>query len=285
LFPPLPFPTGYSRRRPHPFCRRRPTMAGRPPPPPYPSGAGESFPPLPLSYRAALAAPPASVSPMAGASPGSTAPVAALFPSVGAPPDPAVSPASLPSAVGAPPGPTASPTPFSPAAGGLPGPTTASAALPPAAEAPSSTAASLQAVHYVVSAPTTLPTPPARPSAAPGPPPGHAFVITAVLPTTAEPPPPAPTQSATLPAAPGPDGSWPAPALSLPDAALLRSQLLAPGYPHVPLDTTGAAPVRGCPVPLTVYSQPSTITSALRAPSDDAAALLAATRAAVTAAR
>jgi hypothetical protein len=144
---------------------------------------------------------------------------------------------------------------------------------------------SLQALHYVVSAPTALPTPPACPIAASGTPPGHAFVITVALPPTVEPPPPAPTQSATLAAAPGPDGSWSAPALSLLDAALLRSQLLASGYPHVPLDTTGAAPVRGCALPLTVYSQPSTITSALRAPSDDVVALLAATRAAVTAAR
>jgi hypothetical protein len=43
--------------------------------------------------------------------------------------------------------------------------------------------------------------------------------------------------------------------------------------------------VRGCPLATTVYSQPSTITSSLRAPSDDAAAILTATRAAVTAAR
>jgi hypothetical protein len=42
--------------------------------------------------------------------------------------------------------------------------------------------------------------------------------------------------------------------------------------------------VRSVPLPTTVYSQPSAITS-LRAPSDDAAAILAATRAAVTAAR
>jgi hypothetical protein len=73
--------------------------------------------------------------------------------------------------------------------------------------------------------------------------------------------------------------------LSLPDAALLRSQLLAPGFPHVPLDTPGRAPVHSVPLPTTVYSQPSAITSSLRAPSDDAAAILAATRAAVMAAR
>jgi hypothetical protein len=94
---------------------------------------------------------------------------------------------------------------------------------------------------------------------------------------TTEPPPPAPTQSASLAAAPGPDGSRSAPALSLPDAALLHSQLLVPGFPHVPLDTTGGAPVRGCSVPTTVYNQLSAITSSLRAPSDDATALLAAT--------
>jgi hypothetical protein len=92
------------------------------------------------------------------------------------------------------------------------------------------------------------------------------------------------TQSTTLATAPGHDGSQPAPALFLPDAALLRSQLLAPGFPHVPLDTTGGATVRGCPLLTTVYSQPSAIIS-LRTPSDDVAAILAATRAAVTVAR
>jgi hypothetical protein len=78
---------------------------------------------------------------------------------------------------------------------------------------------------------------------------------------------------------------FPSTAFSLPDAAFLRSQLLTPGFPHVPLDTPVGAPVRDCPPPMTVYSQPSAITSSLRAPSDDAAAILAATRAAVTAAR
>jgi hypothetical protein len=107
-------------------------------------------------------------------------------------------------------------------------------------------------------------------------------VLTATLLPTVEPPPPAPTLSATLAAAPGHDGSPPAPAFYLPDAALLRSQLLAPGFPHVP--TIGGAPVRGCPLPTTVYSQSSAIISYLRTPSDDAA-ILAATRAAVTAAR
>jgi hypothetical protein len=108
-------------------------------------------------------------------------------------------------------------------------------------------------------------------------------VLTATLPPTVEPSPPATTQSATPAAAPGHDGSQPAPALSLPDAALLRSQLLASGFPHVP--TTGGAPVRGCPLPTTVYSQSSAIISSLRTPSDDAAAILAATRPAVTTAR
>jgi hypothetical protein len=74
-------------------------------------------------------------------------------------------------------------------------------------------------------------------------------------------------------------------ALSLPDAALFRSQLLAPGFPHVPLDMPVEAPVRDRPLQLTVYSQPSAITSSLRAPSNDAAALLVTTRAVVTAAR
>jgi hypothetical protein len=43
--------------------------------------------------------------------------------------------------------------------------------------------------------------------------------------------------------------------------------------------------VRDRPLQLTVYSQPSAITSSLRAPSNDAAALLVTTRAVVTAAR
>jgi hypothetical protein len=47
----------------------------------------------------------------------------------------------------------------------------------------------------------------------------------------------------------------------------------------------GGTPMRGCPLSTTIYSQPSAITSSLHAPSDDVAALLAATRAAVTAAR
>jgi hypothetical protein len=78
---------------------------------------------------------------------------------------------------------------------------------------------------------------------------------------------------------------FPSIAFSLPDAALLRSQLLAPGFPHVPLGTMVGAPVRDCTSPMTAYSQPSAITSSLCAPSDDAAAILAATRAAVTTAR
>jgi hypothetical protein len=75
------------------------------------------------------------------------------------------------------------------------------------------------------------------------------------------------------------------PPFSLPDAALLRSQLLALGFPHFPPDTTVGAPARACPPSVTVYSQPSAVTSSQRAPSDDAAAILAATRAAVAVAR
>jgi hypothetical protein len=89
----------------------------------------------------------------------------------------------------------------------------------------------------------------------------------------------APTPTATV-LSPG----FPSIAFSLPDVALLCSKLLALGFPHVPLDTTVGAPVRDCHPPMTVYSQPSAITSTLCAPSDDAAAILAATRAAVTAA-
>jgi hypothetical protein len=48
---------------------------------------------------------------------------------------------------------------------------------------------------------------------------------------------------------------------------------------------TIGAHVRDCPPLMTVYSQPSAITSSLCAPSDDTAAILAATRTAVTAAR
>jgi hypothetical protein len=47
---------------------------------------------------------------------------------------------------------------------------------------------------------------------------------------------------------------------------------------------TVGAHVRDCPPLMTVYSQPSAITSSLRAPSDEAATILLATRAAVTAA-
>jgi hypothetical protein len=59
-------------------------MAGRPPPPPF---SGEPFPPLPLplSYRAALAAPLAGLSPAAGAPPGFPAPAAVLSSATGAP--------------------------------------------------------------------------------------------------------------------------------------------------------------------------------------------------------
>jgi hypothetical protein len=267
-------------------------MAGRPPPPPLSPRAGELFPPLPLSYRAALAAPPAAIFPATGAPSGFAAPTAAFSHAPGAPPDLAVTPATSSLATGAPPDLAALLAPVSPAAGVLPVPNTP-APLRSAAGTSLHTAASLMTLPYVVSAPAAAAAPPAapfpsssavstlpRPIAAPGAPTGHAFVITTALPPIA-----APTQSATLATAPGPDGSRPAPVLSLPDATLFRSQLLAPGFPHVPLDTPGGAPVRNIPLPTTVYSQPSVITSSLRAPSDDVAAILAATRAAVTAAR
>jgi hypothetical protein len=69
----------------------------------------------------------------------------------------------------------------------------------------------------------------------------------------------------------GPDGARPAPDVSLPDATLLP-----PGFLGGLLGVT----------PQTiVYIQSSTLTSTLRAPSDDAAAILAATQAAVVATR
>eukprot|EP00267_Zea_mays_P045755 XP_020398082.1 uncharacterized protein LOC109941478 [Zea mays] len=165
---------------------------------------------------------------------------------------------------------------LSPAAGAPPGFAAPAAVLSPAVGAPAGLAAPAAAPFPAVPGS-------AHPFTAAGTPPGHAFVLTATLPPTVEPPPPMPTQTATLAAAPGHDGSPPAPALSLPDAALLRSQLLAPGFPHV--TTTGRGPVRGYPLPTTVYSQSSATISSLRTPSEDAAAILAATRAAVTAAR
>jgi hypothetical protein len=197
--------------------------------------------------------------PTAGAPPGLAAPAAALSPAIGAPPGHLPPPATLSSAAGAPLG-TA----------------TSLADLPSAASEPPVVAAPPAAHFPAISGP-------AHSFVAAGTSSGHAFVLTATLPPTVEPSPPATTQSATPAAAPGHDGSQPAPALSLPDAALLRSQLLASGFPHVP--TTGGAPVRGCPLPTTVYSQSSAIISSLRTPSDDAAAILAATRPAVTTAR
>jgi hypothetical protein len=227
-------------------------MVGRPPPPPF---SGDPFPPLPLplSYRAALAAPLAGVSPPAGAPPGLAAP-----------------PASFSPAIGASPGPLPPPTTISSAAGAPLGTATSLADLPSAASEPPAVAAPPAAHFPAVSGH-------ARPFAA-----GARLRAHRYAPPTVKPPPPAPTQSATLAATFGHDRSQSAPTLFLPDAALLRSQLLAPGFPHVPLDTTGGAPVRGCPLPTTVYSQPSAIISSLRTPSDDVAAILATTRAAVT---
>jgi hypothetical protein len=75
----------------------------------------------------------------------------------------------------------------------------------------------------------------------------------------------------------------------LPDAVLLRSQLLALSFPHgllgmTPPMTVGAH-MRDYPPPTTVYSQSSALTSSLRAPSDDAATILAEIGVAVAAAR
>jgi hypothetical protein len=81
-----------------------------------------------------------------------------------------------------------------------------------------------------------------------------------------------------------PDGAQPAPGGSLLDA-----MLLAPGFPHGSLDMTPpmtvGAHMRDCPPPTTVYSQSSALTFSLRAPWDDAAAILTVTRATVAVAR
>eukprot|EP00267_Zea_mays_P031599 XP_008664025.1 proline-rich protein 36-like [Zea mays] len=222
----------------------------------------------------------------------------ALYPVAGAPSGLAAPSVIHSSADGTPPGLAAPPTNFSPAIGASPSPAAPPVTISSATGAPLGTAVSLAALPSATSEPPAVASPPAahfsattaifgpaHPFAAVGTPPGHAFVLTAALPPTVEPPPPPPTQYATLAVAPGPNRSQPAPALSLPDAALLRSQLLASGFPHVPLDTTGPASVHGCPLLPTIYSQPSSITSSLRTPSDDAATLFVATRAAVTVAR
>jgi hypothetical protein len=153
--------------------------------------------------------------------------------------------AALSPAVGAPPGRLPPVVTLSSAAGAPLGTATSLVDLPSVASEPPAVAAPPVAHFPAVSSPV-------RYFAAAGMPLGHAFVLTATLPPTVEPPSPAPTQSATLTAARGHDESPPAPALSLPDAALLRSQLRALGFPHVP--TTGGAPVCGCPLPTTVYS-------------------------------
>ena len=72
-----------------------------------------------------------------------------------------------------------------------------------------------------------------------------------------------PAPAVSLPAATVLSPGFPSSALSLPDAALLRSQLLAPGFPHFSLNMPVGAHVRDCPPPMTVYSQPSAITSSL----------------------
>jgi hypothetical protein len=255
-------PTHSSSRRPHPFLQP-------PSPPPFSSAAGEPFPPSSLlpsnTCRASGDRRAAGLSRAHGD----------LFPAVGVPLDLAVPPATLPLAAAAPPSLAAPPVTFSPAPGVPPGPAAPPVTLYSAAGALPSTAASLAALPSVASA---LPT--VAPLCAPSPLPARRRGTPSSSPLRC------PHYRATSARAdPSPDGSRSAPVLSLPDAALLHSQLLVPGFPHVPLDTTGGAPVRGCSVPTTVYSQLSAITSSLRAPSDDAAALLAATRAAVTAAR
>eukprot|EP00267_Zea_mays_P051678 XP_020404662.1 uncharacterized protein LOC109944343 [Zea mays] len=214
-------------------------MADRPRLPPSFPAAGDppsllpfpddGFPPLPLSYRAAVAAPlaaallPAARAPLPSGAPPGRALVAAAAGPAPAPPSPGPAPLLAPTPSSSPSVVTTSPPP--------------AAALPPA-HAPVQSLGS-DAAH------------------------GAALALTATVFS--------------------PD--FPSIAFSLPDAAFLRSQLLAPGFPHVPLGTTVGAPVRDCPPLVIVYSQPSAVTSSLRAPSDDAAAILAATRSAVAAAR
>jgi hypothetical protein len=126
-------------------------------------------------------------------------------------------------------------------------------------------------------------------AAAPPPPPGAPVAPQQAPAELASPPASAPPSSTSLPtptpAAAALHPGFPSSAISLPDTSLLHSQLLASGFPHVPLDMPVGPPVRDRPPPLTVYSQPSAITSSLHTPSDDAAALLVATWATVTAAR
>jgi hypothetical protein len=138
-------------------------MAGRPPPPPFSPRAGEPFPPLHLSYRAALAAPPATIFSAAGASSGFSAPTAASSPAAGAPLDLAVTPATSSLAAGALLDRAAPPAPVSPAAGVLPVPTTHPAPLPSAAGTSPRTAASLATLPYVVSTSAAAAAPPAAP--------------------------------------------------------------------------------------------------------------------------
>eukprot|EP00267_Zea_mays_P045015 XP_020397249.1 calphotin-like [Zea mays] len=221
--------------------------------------------------------------------------MAAPSPTVGAPPPLAAPPAPLPLgarallSLAASPAPPPLAAPLAPLplgagapsglAGVPPGPAAPPASLSPAAGAPPT-------LLSMASAPPAPPASsgPARPVAASISPPGHAFILTAALPPTVEPPAPAPTPSTTFATALAPMGP----------GRLLHSPCRTPlcfapscwhRAFHIPLDTTGGAPMHGCPLPATVYSQPSAITSSLRAPSDDAAAILAATRVAVTAAR
>eukprot|EP00267_Zea_mays_P022141 XP_008646683.1 proline-rich receptor-like protein kinase PERK14 [Zea mays] len=254
-------------------------MAGWPLPPTLFPNAGEAFPPLPLSSRAALA-------PTAGAPPGFPRTTTLVSPITGASPDIPTPPANPLLTAAPPPGLAAPPTPYLPTDGVSSGPTAPPVALPNTAGAlprapfsvpPSLLRAARRRLSFHPRGPFLQSCTPHRcsPCAI-----GARLRPHRCVAPTVEPPPPMPIQSTTLVATSGLDGSRSALAFSLPEAALL-----APGFPHIPLDMIGGTPMRGCPLSTTIYSQSSAITSSLHAPSDDAAALLAATRAAVTAAR
>jgi hypothetical protein len=155
-------------------------MVGRPPPHPF---SGDPFPPLPLplSYRAALAAPLAGVFPPAGAPPGFAAPVAALSPAAGAPPGLAAPSATTSSASGAPPGLAAPPASFSPAIGALPGPLPPPATISSAVGAPLGTATSMADLPSAASEPPAVAAPPATHFPATPAVSGHARPFTAEL--------------------------------------------------------------------------------------------------------
>jgi hypothetical protein len=213
-------------------------MAGRPSLP----SSGELFPPLPLSYRAALAAP--------------------------SPPERGATLVRHP----APPAPMAGhPAPPPPSAGSG-GP--ASAAPPPAGLA--------------LMAGSPVPPPPSSGSGPAGAQPASATPLPPGLPAP-DPaaPPPAPPAPPALPSPaplPGPAGSGFAGACPASISLLRASQTTVLGHDDallLPLVFPGGT------IGTAVYSQPSAITSTMCAPSpsDDAATILAATRAAVAAAR